>query len=422
VPDISLRELRMLCTALTQNTHVVSLGLSGKLSSEGAAYVAKLIKENQRIDNLALISSAIGPEGAGVLASALFSSSLKTLILAGNHIGSGGVASLVTAMKQTFGLVAMSVSSNGVDDDGLEALSMLLRQGNAQMQWLGLDHNRFSLSGIRGLASTLRINRTLRYLNLANCKLGPAELSCLAESIGGVNGNDRLEYLGLGGNRADSDSCAAIRDLLMRQSHSLAALNLSACFLSLDHARVLSPGIAASRTLSSLFLSHNRLNDDAIALLVDALLADDCCSSLRRLDVSHNLFGRDGLLRLVKLLRSRLLDGQTAATSERAVACAVEDATLGSEAEAADQPDSTTPESSAEPQPTDQCEEPAPDAERISKPFRGPLFQLINIEECTGLRNENRLVQWFYCLHRCSSREDPLFELPPSPPSGSNQH
>jgi Leucine Rich repeat len=82
---------------------------------------------------------------------------------------------------QTFGLVAMSVAGNGVDDDGLEALSMLLRQANAQLQWLGLNHNRFSLRGIRALSSTLPINRTLCYLNLSNCKLGPAEIICLVE-------------------------------------------------------------------------------------------------------------------------------------------------------------------------------------------------------------------------------------------------
>eukprot|EP00048_Salpingoeca_helianthica_P008889 m.127635 g.127635 ORF g.127635 m.127635 type:complete len:277 (+) comp14713_c0_seq5:73-903(+) len=105
----------LLAAALTVNTNLVSLRLSGNgIRREGACALAAALHINHTLQDLDLSSNAIGAGGAEALAAMLFvNSTLTSLNLYDCALGNQGLLSIAAVLSRTSYLKTLSVGGNG---------------------------------------------------------------------------------------------------------------------------------------------------------------------------------------------------------------------------------------------------------------------------------------------------------------------
>ena len=156
---------------------LVDLGISGSaIGDEGAKILAKALESNTMLQSLELGNSNIGGEGATALASVLTkSSALKTLYLRGNHIGDEGAIALSKALKVNDCLEHLYLGGNGIGIEGVKAFADAFTQ-NSTLQTIYLRNNHVGDQGAQILSDALKKNFGLRVLNVANAEL--TEVGC----------------------------------------------------------------------------------------------------------------------------------------------------------------------------------------------------------------------------------------------------
>ncbi len=153
------------------------LGISGSaVGDEGAKILAKALEGNTSLVSLELGNSNIGAEGAAALASVLTKgSALKTLYLRGNKIGDGGSKALAQALKNNNCLEHLYLGGNEIGIEGVKAFAEAFER-NCTLQTIYLRNNHVGDEGAKILADALQKNFGLRVLNVANAEL--TEVGC----------------------------------------------------------------------------------------------------------------------------------------------------------------------------------------------------------------------------------------------------
>ncbi len=153
------------------------LGISGSaVGNEGAKILAKALEGNTSLVSLELGNSNIGAEGVAALASILTKvSALKTLYLRGNKIGDGGAKALAAALKSNNCLEHLYLGGNEIGIEGVKAFAEAFER-NSTLQTIYLRNNHVGDEGAKILADALQKNFGLRVLNVANAEL--TEVGC----------------------------------------------------------------------------------------------------------------------------------------------------------------------------------------------------------------------------------------------------
>ena len=127
-----------------------------------AAQLAELLSTSSKLKELDLRNNEIGPSGASIIAAALDKAmTLEALHLGGNGIRDEGAAALGAAMhrmrtRSSSPLRSLSLPSNGIGLQGMEALRAAAVEGHMHLQWLDVADNHASTSDpAKALASAL---------------------------------------------------------------------------------------------------------------------------------------------------------------------------------------------------------------------------------------------------------------------------
>jgi len=118
-----------LCEGLVDNYTLVYLNLScNRITRDGAAVIARLLRRNTPLEILDLGFNRIENDGAMHISAALAStnSCLKALVLLSNCIGGKGIASIATSMKQNSSLSNLYVWGNDLDETACDSLSEII--------------------------------------------------------------------------------------------------------------------------------------------------------------------------------------------------------------------------------------------------------------------------------------------------------
>ena len=207
------------------------------------------------VEELDLGTSAIGDEGAGLLARSPHLGQLRRLNLSSNGLGPAACAALGEGAFPC--LRSLHLRANHVGDEGLRILARGHELG--KLRALHASHNRITSLGALELAEAF-----------------PAE----------------LEVLSLSWNRIGDAGAAALASA--RGACRLAALDLAYCELGDDAARALAAASSLSR-LTTLDLGVNRIGDAGLA----ALAASPHLGRLEALNLGHNPVGDAGVLALL---------------------------------------------------------------------------------------------------------------------------
>ena len=179
---------------------------------------------------------------------------LRRLIATRCCLGSKGVISLVKALKQNTVIEELFLSGNAATDSAVVFLVQFLSFRGNGITTLGLGDNQLTVHGMNDLSAIVGNHHKLVNLQLNGNSIGD-------------NGVDHI--LGAMGGRLNFDSL------------NLNSCGVIDCFWANNLCNLLS--------LSSLFLSHNGIDDSGLQMLASGLRAT---CTLRYLDLSYNLFGK----------------------------------------------------------------------------------------------------------------------------------
>ena len=148
------------------------------------------------IQRISLCSNGLSDSGLGRMVPFLQnSSSLNFLNLSHNNITSGGLSSLLTALRDSPikelycggcgldsididmnsippNLSVLSMCHNNINADGCRELAKLLQGETVTLRELYLDENKIDDEGVGILVDALQNNTSLEYLNLENNQIG----------------------------------------------------------------------------------------------------------------------------------------------------------------------------------------------------------------------------------------------------------
>ena len=257
----------------------------GSLRSFLSCRVCETMKE------LSLVNDTFSYETSEVLATCLPTlPDLESLCLAGNphfarfktimtsiiqhgkiqKLSLGGIIDdytpLVELLISPSALRVLHCPLNVVPSRHFEGILDALGASLALME-LRLSHSKFSLHSTEKLVSVLKINSTLKVLDLQHCNIQTAGICMLAE---GLMKNVSLSKLYLSGNHVEDVGAAAIADAL-KKNGILSALYLKDCDIGTEGACSLASALCQNRALITLDLSGNPIGKEGTAAIFNML-------------------------------------------------------------------------------------------------------------------------------------------------------
>jgi Ran GTPase-activating protein (RanGAP) involved in mRNA processing and transport len=145
-----------------------------KITSVGASIIAKALNRNATLDILYLNKNHLSDKGIYTLATTLSlnNSKLSFLGLQDTGITDEGVKYIAEMLKTNTAIDRLLLSWNGISDQGVKILVDALTNHNTTLQTLRLSNNKLiSDSSAEFLVEMLKQNKTLRCLDICNCKL-----------------------------------------------------------------------------------------------------------------------------------------------------------------------------------------------------------------------------------------------------------
>jgi peptidyl-prolyl cis-trans isomerase C len=198
---------------------------------------------------------------------------------AGTHVIAAGLHGETAAR-----LKWLDLSFNGVGIDGATSIGEALQEPSCVLERLNLKCNNVAEDGAEAIAEALRVNKTLKWLELGVNSIengGTWELAdCLED-------NHTLEYLGLSGNGITADGIEFFPSA-MRKNSGLRSLDLGMNKLADDGAKAVATMLASSQDeeghdcmLSSVCIDQNGISDVGADALATALGGNSRLLNLR---------------------------------------------------------------------------------------------------------------------------------------------
>lgn len=196
-------KVRRLVVGLRDNLTITELDLShNKISDRGTRALCKCLGKDSVIASLALCDNHIHSEGGKFLGRALqTNASLLTLNMRLNRLGEKGGCYIFEGLKSNAALKQLNISGNGLADDA--------GQGEA----------------VRVLAALLRVNTSLRALDISSNSLG-AEAGVVMRDA--LEENKAIQVLDCRVNKIAPEVATSIRDIVWRNEAPAAAARSAA--------------------------------------------------------------------------------------------------------------------------------------------------------------------------------------------------
>ncbi|KAJ1627881.1 hypothetical protein T492DRAFT_168552 [Pavlovales sp. CCMP2436] len=194
------------------------LGLGVDPDAGGLDHMVSAIAENKLLTLLDLSFNNLSSRGCAVLSRALAPSAITELSLRGNAMGDFGAQAFAEALTLNRSITKLDLSDNGIDELGAVALAAMLTKCEL-MKFVDFSWNCIRLDGAAALAEALKTSSVVR-LNLAWNGLGDRGAKALAEAL------QELLFLDISKNNLGEPAAAAVASAL-RVNTTLRSLQLN---------------------------------------------------------------------------------------------------------------------------------------------------------------------------------------------------
>ncbi|KAL7853112.1 hypothetical protein SRHO_G00188970, partial [Serrasalmus rhombeus] len=264
-----------------------------------------LTLETSSLKELDISSNDLQDSGVEVLSAGLKSShcQLEILRLASCNLGITACESLESVLTlETSSLKELDISNNDLQDSGVEVLSAGLKNLHCQLGILRLASCNLGIKACESLESVLTLETSsLKELDISNNDLQDSGVEVLFAGL--KSSHCQLEILRLASCNLGIKACESLESVLTPETTSLKELDISHNDLQDSGAEVLSAGLKSSHCqLEILRLSGCMIKEKGCSSLASALSSNP--SHLKELDLTYNHPGQSG----VKLLSARLDD------------------------------------------------------------------------------------------------------------------
>lgn len=133
-----------------------------------AAGIARLAKALEKCSNLTTVfimdSPEMGPEGGKTIANLIKDgpTSIGAVGVPGCSIGDEGAVLIAEAIKSTDKVIELTLSNNGISDEGLKAITEMLER--SRISEANLGENAFTKEGMALLGAMFKTNTTIEQL------------------------------------------------------------------------------------------------------------------------------------------------------------------------------------------------------------------------------------------------------------------
>ncbi|XP_068109376.1 NACHT, LRR and PYD domains-containing protein 3-like isoform X3 [Hyperolius riggenbachi] len=272
IPDEGLRKL----VPALKTIRNLSLG-NNNLPSSSCPHLASGVRNNQTLRILDLSDNRLGGDEFSVLMAALPTSRIEELLLHINGLPSSSCPHLASGIRNNKTLRMLELSYNKLGGPELSVLMEALP--TSQIEELHLKYNDLPPSCCPHLASGIRNNPTLRWLDLSYNRLGGPEFGVLMAALT----TSRIEELLLENNDLPPSCCPHLASGI-RNNQTLRKLHLSYNSLGGDEFSALMAALPTSR-IEELLLQSINVSSSCCPHLASGIRNNQ---TLRWLDLSYN--------------------------------------------------------------------------------------------------------------------------------------
>ncbi|XP_033080417.1 NACHT, LRR and PYD domains-containing protein 13 [Trachypithecus francoisi] len=222
---------------------------------------------------------------------------LHELDLSNSKLHASSVKGLCLALKNPRCNIQKLTCKSVTPEWVLQDLILVL-QGNSKLTHLNFSSNKLGATVPLILKALKHSACNLKYLCLEKCNLSAASCQDLALFLTSIQ---HVTRLCLGFNQLQDDGIKLLCAALTHPKCALERLELWFCQLGAPSCRYLSDALLQNRSLAHLNLSKNRLGDEGVKFLCEALGRPDC--NLQSLNLSGCSCTREGCRELANALR-----------------------------------------------------------------------------------------------------------------------
>ena len=285
-----------LTSILSDNNFMESLLLSdNKLNDDGIIKIAQSLCKHTKLKIINLQSNNITEKSAEALASIISSNTELEELYLGNNTMQLGVIVISTALKNISSLKVLDLANNNIPEKAADELSAAIRANNS-LEKLWLNRNDLGSSTVM-IVNALKQVTTLKELNLNDNQNRSEELAPALTFI--ISDNKSMESLLLSGNNLNDDSVIKIAQSLCKHT-KLKIINLRSNNITEKSAEALASIISSNTGLEQLYLGNNTMQLGVITVST----ALKSISSLKVLDLENNNIPEEAVDELSAAIRA----------------------------------------------------------------------------------------------------------------------
>nr|XP_028694839.1 NACHT, LRR and PYD domains-containing protein 13 [Macaca mulatta] len=295
--DSRMHAWNSICSTLVTNENLHELDLSNSKLHASSVKGLCLALKNPRCKVQKLTCKSVTPEWVlqDLIPVLQGNSKLTHLNFSSNKLGAT-VPLILKALKHSAcNLKYLWLESCGLTHQTCQLFLKLTE--NTSLSFLSLGDN--DLSDVKSLRESSTLPTCpLKQLSLEKCSLSAASCQDLALFLTSIQ---HITRLCLGFNQLQDDGIKLLCAALTHPKCVLERLELWFCQLGAPSCRYLSDALLQNRSLAHLNLSKNRLGDEGVKFLCEALGRPDC--NLQSLNLSGCSFTREGCRELANALK-----------------------------------------------------------------------------------------------------------------------
>jgi len=256
---------------------------------EESETIAKAIADNllhTSLESLELPRNKIGTDRATAIANAIANSkTLKKLNIASNNIGTTGAIAIANSLKHNHTVKVLDISYNDIGEDGFITISEAITNNHSSnLVYPGME--------ISSSANNVMHNTSLEILNMSGNSISDSGAAAIGRAIAY---NNTLKQLIIRGTKLTGEGATAIASSF---AHNTSLEILDMCYNSIGEDGTIAIGVAVTtnNALKYLNIGSNNVTPTIIANMLSHN------TSLEVLDISGNDIGDDGVTAIARAI------------------------------------------------------------------------------------------------------------------------